>query len=145
MNYGSAILISTRASILEERRFAPQDRPAFRAFMQGLANPQPKESTLILRLAGEGQKRVALQPLVLAGAGEVFAKVSGLEISVPERAYETLKRVFGITASELSTIRDMMAGMSGAEMARVREIAKTRSRSRSAPYGRRPAPMDAPR
>lgn len=111
-----------KASILEERRFAPQDRPAFRAFMQGLANPQPKESTLILRLAGEGQKRVALQPLVLAGAGEVFAKVSGLEISVPERAYETLKRVFGITASELSTIRDMMAGMSGAEMARVREI-----------------------
>jgi pimeloyl-ACP methyl ester carboxylesterase/DNA-binding CsgD family transcriptional regulator len=111
-----------KGAAVEERHFNAQDRASFRRLMQGLGNLQSKESTLILRLAGDGHKRAALQLVVLPGTNEVLVKVSGLEISVPERAYETLKQVFGITASELMTIRDMMEGMSGAEIARARDI-----------------------
>ena len=65
---------------------------------------------------------MALQPVVLPGTNDAFAKISALEISVPDRAYETLKQVFGITPSELMTVRDMMEGMSGAEIARARDV-----------------------
>ncbi len=111
-----------KGALVEERHFNAQDRLALRRFMQALSNPQSKESTVILRLSGDGHKRVALQPVVLPGTNDAFAKISALEISVPDRAYETLKQVFGITPSELMTVRDMMEGMSGAEIARARDV-----------------------
>ena len=76
--------------------FNAQDRATFPSnSCRPLPGSQAKDNnTLILRLMGDGHKRIALQPgrIVLAPT-TTFAKISaGLKSPCQDRAYETLKQ-----------------------------------------------------